>query len=224
MAIEKAVCTFCFDECGMNKVQMKKDYAGKQYICYNCYARTKINDFLKISKMTADEVKPYISEAEQSRERFDEFKSTVCVAGLLEADYRDQYWLIPDGHFSDKTTVHLFCDIKSNRFVENGNVTDKADISAKLAENKLFFADFGDISKKGLFSRAPKCEMMQIIIETDSLTEPQAVIELIKAPERYDSSAYKNACESAKECFALLDKLIADAKPLEQDDDEDESE
>ena len=208
------VCSFCHEECDMNKILIKKDYAGREYICHKCYDRTGINDFLKISSMTADEIRPYIDDANESDKRRAQMIPDKFAVGLICADSKNKYWSRLCGHLTNRAYVHEFSDILSYQIEVCGKTTEAEDIIGKTAD-ELYSVVMKQKpeTKRGLFKKEPLCDSFDFIIKTSALVEPAAKISLLKSPIRFDSELMKNAVDDLYECVSFVNEITkADKK------------
>ena len=211
------LCSFCHQNCDLNKIQIKKTYRGNEYICYDCYKHTGIDNFVKAAAMTADEIRPYIEQADLYVERRAELKATEYVKGVFEIDRKNQYFARITGHLVDNSPVYAFYEIISYRLAVDDNLYTRE----QICENGFFDERlFDDLPKKksGLFALPQKCKKMQFIVDVKSLTAPLVTVDLLQAPAKYDSKAFESAVNSAKECADMFEKMIISAVIPEDDD------
>ena len=216
--MEKTSCAFCHAECSLRNIKIKGDRKNPYYICFDCYKKTGIDDFTKISGMTVDSIKPYIDEAALSEKRSKIFRANEYVPGLIEADSRLQYWRLSGRALTDDSTVLLFSDIKSFSVEINGDVIDYETVVKRLKSGKHIIAEKAP-EPKGIF-RVPKCESLCINIKSDSLTAENISLPIIKKTVGFSSSEFKNALNYADECAAFLQSMTERASVGKSDDEE----
>lgn len=204
------LCSFCHQNCDLNKIRIKKTFRGSEYICYDCYKRTGIDDFMKITEMTADEIRPYIEQSDLYIRRRGEFKATDYIKGIFEIDRKNQSFARLCGHLVNDSPVYAFNEIISYRLI----VDDKTYTREQIAEDGFFDERlYDEIPKKkpGLFALSPKCKKMQFVIDVKSMTAPTVTVDLLQNPAKYDSKAFESAVNSGAECADMFDNMIASA-------------
>ena len=211
------LCSFCHQNCDLNKIQIKKTYRGSEYICYDCYKRTGIDNFVKIAAMTADEIRPYIEQADLYVERRGEFKATDYIKGIFEIDRKNQFFAQLCGHLINDSPVYAFYEIESYRLVVDDKTYTREQMSADGFFDERLYNDLPK-KKSGLFKLPQKCKKMQFIVDVKSMTAPLVTVDLLQAPAKYDSKAFESAVNSAKECADMFENMIISAVIPEDDD------
>ena len=211
------LCSFCHQNCDLNKIQIKKTYRGSEYICYDCYKRTGIDNFVKAAAMTADEIRPYIEQADLYVERRAEFKATDYIKGIFEIDRKNQYFSRITGHLVNDSPVYAFYEIISYRLVVDDNSYTREQICDTGFFDERLYDDLPK-KKSGLFALPPKCRKMQFIIDVKSMTAPLVTVDLLQNPAKYDSKAFESAAISANECANMFENMIISAVIPEDDD------
>lgn len=202
-------CSFCFEECGINKIEIVKDVSGKQYICYNCYRLTGIKDFIRISQMTQDEIRPYISEAHRGRNRINDYKPTDFANGCIESDFKNKLWVASKSHLLSDVYLHKFRDIISYSVIENGVETKREYIANKQLEKTLFLGDYLP-KKRSLFDKNNSCYELKVVIYSSSIVEETVEISLIDKRAKFNSKLYESATNSAMDCIKLIERMMND--------------
>lgn len=216
--MSEKLCSFCHQNCNLNKIQIKKTYRGSEYICYDCYKRTGIDNFVKISAMTADEIRPYIEESDLYIKRRGEFKATDYIKGIFEIDRKNQYFAQLCGHLVNDSPVYAFYEIESFMLTVDDKPYTRDKITAQGFFDERIYLDI-PTKKSGLFAMPPKCRKMQFVINVKSMTAPIITVDLLQKPAKYDSKAFESAVNSAKECANMFDNMISSGViPVDNDE------
>ena len=167
--------------------------------------------------MTADEIRPYIDEADLYAERRADFRATDYIKGVFEIDRKNQYFAKLCGHLVNDSPVYAFYEIEAYRLVVDDKTYTREQMSADGFFDERIYDDLPK-KKSGLLKLPPKCRKMQFIIDVKSLTAPIVTVDLLQAPAKYDSKAFEGAVLSAKECADMFEEMIALAVVPEDDE------
>lgn len=218
----KSFCSICGNDAGVFNFTT----VNKEKVCSKCFQNAGNTN---IRNLTIEQVKEKMlsrghdsdkikAENEQKALEKQNFNTTKKVSIYFEIDEQNKKWRILGSLGGSKNSViYNFSDIVDYELLEDGSSITKGGVGRALVGEALFGgvgAIVGGITGR---KNQSMCNLLQIKITLNNMTNPAVFIKFIGLPTKKDSLTYKSNFKVAQECLSILQlicKSIEDEKGI----------